>query len=458
MATQNRPAPSLGAQNQSLFNQFRTGNVPGRPTGSRTPGTAETVQRSFQQPSSVDPSGLGASRPGVASSVNPDLARQALAGVTTTQTHIPQFDSRGRLRGLQSTESLENPIAPQDVAAQAFLDVEAQAAAKEETRAIAEEALAGVHQGFGTAIDEATQALGESSERIRGIQDEDRQRGQGRFDEAAEATRQSTERGRSREQETTERAEQFREDALGEFQSEFALRVDTMRRGLERDFNRRRDSIDDQIARGNITAAGGRSASEVGSALKAQVESEYRDQLRAQAGQIAVQASQISAQVRQAVDAQTLSAIQAAGATGAGVELGGAQNLQQIAAAEATADAASQGEARMAELGLLQANLAIQQLRIKEPEMAAELMLSTAYLPQSTSLYPLMVDLYDMYEIRSQDPEVGVLPPFQGSVGAQQLGLRRSSPQELRPGPAGGGAGGALGAEMGRQRNRAAGQ
>ena len=350
------------------------------------------------QPLGSVPTSLTAKRAGSTISADQGLLQRAAGGVSRTTTRTPMYSPlSGQLLSLQEQSTVESPLAPQDLAAAALGDVEAFRQAKEESRGIAEQALAGVEGSYGAAVDELTSQLGESKAAIRaqqpGFGDV-----QGSYQKAWQAREQAAEQARTYAEEQTERAEAYRAESFEEYRSEFALRHDALRRGMETDFNRRMGGVDDAVARGAVVGSSGMSAGQVGSAMKAQVKSEYKDQLRALAGQLSSEESRISANLRSTVDQFTLASIGQAQATAAGVEGQMAGVAQQLAASEANARAVFSSGAQYGELGLLQADLAIQKMRVEEPALATEIMLSQAYLPDSISLYPLMKQLSDIYD------------------------------------------------------------
>jgi len=71
--------------------------------------------------------------------------------------------------------------------------------------------------------------------------------------------------------------------------------------------------------------------------------------------------------------------------------------MQNLAAAEAQAEGVFLAEQRQYEHGVESLLLAAEQMRIREPELSAELMLSSAYLPDAEQLAPLAAEIFEMY-------------------------------------------------------------
>ena len=345
----------------------------------------------------VDPSVTGA-RAGTTMSAPQGVLQKALGGVSQTTTRTPMYSPlTGQLLSLQERTTAENPLSTQDLAATALGDVDAYRAAKEETREIAQQALAGVEQSYGTALDEMTGQFGEAEGLIRGNQPEFKDV-EGQFERAWGMTEEAAGTAKSYAAEQTERAEAWRTEALDAYTDQFALRHDNLRRGMERSYNQRMDRLDASLAQGRIVAQGGMSAGQVGAAAKAQLKSEYMDQLRGLSGQLAAEESRISSALRAQVDQYSLASIGQAQGMSAGAQMQGANVGAQLAAAEAHARGVFASIGQQGELGLLQADLAIQKLRVEEPQLATEIMLSRAYLPDAIAMYPLMKELSEMYD------------------------------------------------------------
>lgn len=359
------------------------------------------------------------------SPARPDFLQQAMAGPQReTQQVRFQFGTPGAMRpaGGLTMQRQRSPIGIQDIAARAQQDIISQRQREGVERRTAARAMGGVRQAYGQAVTGMEQRIGATQARAQKAIPEARGRAQAGFEEAQQVAEETLARTRERGEDATERAIQWREDQFAAFEGSFALRMDNLRRGLMNQYDQQLAGIDAGLAGGSITAQGGMTAGDIAGQMRVQAESQYQDQLRSLAAQVGVEESRLESQMRQTVDRYTLETIGAAQQMAATTGVAISQVMGALAPARAQMEEMFLQEQRMYELGLNELFLATQQMRVREPELAAEIMLSEAYLPDAEILYPLARELMFLY----QGEEIG--QPSLGQWGQGAGGIVQGEP------------------------------
>lgn len=355
-----------------------------------------------------------------------DAWRKAMGGMNTTQTFGP-------VGGVSSTK-MASPLGIQDLAAAAQSDIEAQKQAKTQNRATVEQSITGITDAYGRSMDTLNQHLAD----VRSSLDQYTQlqtNATGQFERARQFASGVYDRTQQVAGQITQQAQDYRTAGLDAFTDGYALRMDQASRGLFQSYNQKASGIDDMLAQGAIGGYGGFTSSEVAGAMKTQLKQEYTDQLRAFSGQLGEQQARLAADVRMQYDTMATNAR----VSGAGLEtqagMGAANIYGQMAQAEAQLIPAIEFQRKNNELDLLKLNVGIQQLGLQAPELAAELRNTSQYLADPVLLYPIMQELYGMYEPNAQANAASLAAAQGGSVkqGGASYSMRVQTPSAARP-------------------------
>jgi hypothetical protein len=181
-------------------------------------------------------------------------------------------------------------------------------------------------------------------------------------------------------------------------------------------------------------------ATEVAQQMKEQTRQTHLDRLASVAADVGDKYNKSHQQMLQTSAQQYLQTVQAATQLEAQTGQQAAGTVAQIADGIARAMPAIEQQRAQGDLAALQQELAIEQLGVRRPELAAEIRLSTAYLPEAVNEYGMWREMYEMQQLNTANEDYS---PIASSMSAtsRPTGVFRWGSGGSQSKPSGGGAG-----------------
>jgi hypothetical protein len=279
-----------------------------------------------------------------------------------------------------------------DVARAAMGDIEAQKQAKAETRQIAEGAVQDVNQQYQESVGRLRQMLDETAAQQQTTQEGADQQVQDRFDQARQFAMQQNEQVEERIQQEQTKIEQQVQARREQFKSTFGLQMSNMVEGMRSQYQDDLGAIEEAAARGVIDPANME-------ALRTQAKQQYQNRLASVAAQVGTQYAQSHDAMLQSTNKLLADMSTAMTQTEATMGSNISNVLANLAGGYSQYKVNAAQQARLADAARMEQAIAIENLAVRRPELAAEIKLSSAYLPSAVMEYPVWKELYDMQQL-----------------------------------------------------------
>jgi hypothetical protein len=308
---------------------------------------------------------------------NPITGKQEIVGASMRSNTQPSIDTR-------------------DVARAAMTDIENQKAAKAETRGIAEDAVADINQQYNESVSLLRQQLADQRAQVEATQDSASQKADDYYDFARQFAVQQNEETEERVQQVQTKIEEEVNNRRNDFKSTFGLQMSNIVEGMRGQYQDDLGVIDEAAAKGLVDPADVES-------MRAQAKQQYQNRLASVAAQVGTQYAQSRDAMLESTNRMLADVSKAMTQTEATMGANISQVLASMADGYAQYQLGREQQARLADAARMEQAIAIEQLAVQRPELAAEIKLGASYLPQAVMEYPIWKELYDMQQLATMD-------------------------------------------------------